>query len=175
MFVHVLFFSAFLCCVVRATSVVPLYIQPEASSQVQKYGFLTLEPGSAVYEPYKDAPFYTGKACLGVKENGHFQCFCYGDFLASSQEHFVVYSDDESLSSITHIDYFREPSKVSDSRVEVVKTVTKGPIPEFKKPVALVNNQVLEPEVEKSFLQKYWYYIVPALLMFMLSSSAPQE
>lgn len=173
MFLYMLF-TVFLSSVVSAASIVPLYIQPEASSQVQKYGFLTLDSGSAVYEPFKDAPFYTGKACIGIKQDGRFQCFSYGDLLPSSLEHFIVYTDD-SLTTITHIDYFREASKVSDSRVEVVNSVSKGPIPEFKKPVALVNNQVLEPEVEKSFIQKYWFYIVPALLMFMLSSSAPQE
>jgi ER membrane protein complex subunit 10 len=69
-----------------------------------------------------------------------------------------------------HISYVLKPSTSSEPVVKVVsdRTIPEGPTPKLNVPV-VVNPDGAPPveEVEKTFLQKYWVYLLPiAILLF---------
>ncbi|KAK7206306.1 hypothetical protein BZA70DRAFT_276262 [Myxozyma melibiosi] len=71
-----------------------------------------------------------------------------------------------------HIDYGRRhPSFPSTPEVNVVSPA-KGPVATLKAPV-IQGDKVVE-EDNRSFIQKYWMFIVPMLLVFMLGGGGGQ-
>ncbi|KAJ1826229.1 hypothetical protein LPJ56_002287 [Coemansia sp. RSA 2599] len=59
----------------------------------------------------------------------------------------------------------------------VVKRRVQGPSPELAMAanIDLSTGKEKEPEPQKSFLVKYWYYIVPIVLLLMLGGEEPQQ
>jgi len=96
--------------------------------------------------------------------------------------------------STTHeaynLDYFVSPvphdGSCPDSLVEARPVLSNTtvhvwqprlpPLPELRTPPPLTpQGEVVQPEPEQSFLQKYWMYMVGALLVMILAPSPPEE
>ncbi|KAG0001002.1 ER membrane protein complex subunit 10 [Entomortierella chlamydospora] len=56
-----------------------------------------------------------------------------------------------------------------------VATSEEGPKAHFVKAQAIKMDQTGKPEAEKTFLQKYWMYIVPVVLVMMLTGGEPEK
>ncbi|KAK9464691.1 hypothetical protein V1512DRAFT_267691 [Lipomyces arxii] len=68
---------------------------------------------------------------------------------------------------VWHIDYtYKLESSARAIEPVTVLPATRGAVAVLKKPVA----RTVVEEQEKSFIQKYWMFIVPMLLVFMLGS-----
>ncbi|KAJ2590487.1 hypothetical protein H4R99_007085 [Coemansia sp. RSA 1722] len=102
------------------------------------------------------------------------------------KETFVVHLSQDG--SLLHVDYSAGKSENCDksqtpvdspafSTSVVVKRRVQGPAPELAMAASIDMNtgKEKEPEPQKSFLAKYWYYIVPIVLMLMLSGEEPQK
>jgi hypothetical protein len=120
-----------------------------------------------------------GPLCVGLaNEHGDFECMS----VANIDEHGVVeltlYLDERE--TVRDIDYVEHSTTVSDGRYEnadvvsVVTSINDGPLPLLKEPVKLVNGHLQEREQEKTFLQKYWVFIVPIVLLTLVSSGGQQ-
>jgi hypothetical protein len=123
-----------------------------------------------------------GQVCIGIKDGkeGDFNCHALTVLRKDYVENYYLYLNDDY--SIQHIDVTTTKSSEDVNRltkqtvqVTMLKNVGKGPLPQVKRPIALVDNVVRVPEQPKSFLQKYWMYIVPVLLMFLLSGGTQEQ
>jgi hypothetical protein len=85
-------------------------------------------------------------------------------------EEITLYLSSDNV--VYHISYSLKPST---SQNTVVKVVTENSIPTTPDPVlnppVIVNpdGQPPVPEVEKTFLQKYWIYILPIIFILLTS------
>ncbi|KAJ1901540.1 hypothetical protein LPJ66_000714 [Kickxella alabastrina] len=105
---------------------------------------------------------------------------------ARPKEVFVVHA--ERNGALLHVDYAVGSLENCHSRTlvdvdgfdtqVVVRRRMQGPTPELAAAVSIDANTGSEkaPEVQKSFIMKYWYYIVPIVLMLLLTGEdAPQQ
>jgi hypothetical protein len=73
---------------------------------------------------------------------------------------------------VYHISYILKSSTSQDTIVKVIpdRLISEGPSPKLNSP-APVNPDGQPPveEVEKTFLQKYWVYLVPLVLLALTS------
>ena len=73
---------------------------------------------------------------------------------------------------VYHITYAIRPSSESTTVVNVIpdRSIAEGPNPVLNTPVVVnPDGQPSEEEVEKTFLQKYWMYILPIVILLMTS------
>ncbi|KAJ2869870.1 hypothetical protein FB639_004720 [Coemansia asiatica] len=102
------------------------------------------------------------------------------------KETFVVHmGQDDSLLHVHYSAGSSENCKNTQIPVEspafstsaVVKRRVQGPTPELAMAanIDLSTGKEKEPEPQKSFLVKYWYYIVPIVLLLMLGGEEPQQ
>jgi len=80
-----------------------------------------------------------------------------------------------SDNTVYHISYVVKPSSTADTTVKVVpdRSIQKGPEPVLAAPV-VVNPDGQPPvqEPEKTFIQKYWIYILPIIFILLTSGGA---
>ena len=77
-----------------------------------------------------------------------------------------------SDNSLYHISYFVKPSSAQNTFVNAIpdKAIPVGPDPILDDAVVVTaDGEAPKEEVEKTFLQKYWIYIIP--LVFILLTS----
>lgn len=109
-----------------------------------------------------------GKVCLSANITNH-DCFATTDSLNGKQ--FLVTLKDGAIDYLSLIQSKGNHQKV---RVEEIKNapqpiLTPNNIDNKNKKTARPQADAeTEPEVEKSFIQKYWTYIVPALIIFLV-------
>ena len=73
---------------------------------------------------------------------------------------------------VYHISYILTPSDEQSTVVKVIpdRSIPEGPNPILSTPVVVnPNGQPPEEEVEKTFLQKYWMYLLPIIILAMTS------
>jgi hypothetical protein len=85
-------------------------------------------------------------------------------------EEITLYLSSEN--TLYHISYVLKPATSQSTVVKVVsdKSIPEGPNPVLQRPV-IVNSdgQTPEEEVEKTFLQKYWVYLLPVVFILLTS------
>ncbi|ANB15064.1 hypothetical protein AWJ20_2684 [Sugiyamaella lignohabitans] len=163
---------------------IPLYLRTFESSALlpkaliqydtrshQTQLILSNEPRTASFE---------GDACLGVEnEAGEFKCLqlIKATGASSIPESFILQLSPsltgDLFQDVAGINYSIDPSLTES--VAVVKSAPKGPVPEVKEQIKLVDNKIPEPPVEKSFIQKYWMYILPVALMLLVSGGGGEQ
>ena len=83
-----------------------------------------------------------------------------------------------SQQHVYHVSYVVRPSSASETIVKVIpyETIPTGPEPILAPPV-VVNPEGQSPaeEVEKTFFQKYWIYLLPILLFLITSGAGAQQ
>lgn len=149
-------------------------IEGDTSSTTLR-GVITYDPEDlkdVQYEPNTNASPINGKACVGIEVSGKFNCMALSNFNDLSSDKIVVHLNRDN--SVNKLDYSRNPVS-GHNEASVIKGASKGPIPALKEPVRLVDNDVPKEEPPKSFLQKYWIYIVPPLIMLMVSGGGGAE
>ncbi|KAG5365664.1 hypothetical protein CJU89_0055 [Yarrowia sp. B02] len=153
---------ALLPSIVCATSILA---RPSDGSTVVTLGTIDLETPS-----FTSTSEFTGEACIGLNVAGSFVCHVLAQIDAGKAKDFTVETKD---GVITKINY----KKGLPAGEDTVITTTAQAAPEagIKEPVQLVNNEILKEEPEKTFIQKYWMYIVPILLLLLLGGGAPEE
>lgn len=85
-------------------------------------------------------------------------------------EEITLYLSSENV--LYHISYVLKPAASHSTVIKVVpeKFIQESPNPVLHPPVVVnADGQPPEEEVEKTFLQKYWIYIIP--LVFILLTS----
>lgn len=85
-------------------------------------------------------------------------------------EEITLYLSPDNI--VYHMSYVVKPSQSSDTIVKVItdNSIPSGPDPVLNPPVKVAaDGQPPAEEVEKTFLQKYWIYILP--LVFILLTS----
>ncbi|KAI9501936.1 hypothetical protein GGI25_000191 [Coemansia spiralis] len=100
------------------------------------------------------------------------------------EETFVVH---ENEGGVFHVDYDAgtgdnclEKNRYEDpawlTRV-VVNRQVDGPVPVLAAAASIdaSTGKEVQPEPQKSFLAKYWYYIIPIVLLLMLGGEEPQQ
>jgi ER membrane protein complex subunit 10 len=77
---------------------------------------------------------------------------------------------------VYHISYVLRPSPARDTLVTVIPyaALPNGPDPVLQPPAIVLPEGSPPPEPEKTFIQKYWVYIIP-LILILLTSGAGQE
>lgn len=73
---------------------------------------------------------------------------------------------------VYHISYVLIPSAEQSTIVKVIpdRSIPEGPNPILSTPVVVnPDGQPPEEEVEKTFLQKYWMYLLPIIILAMTS------
>ncbi|KAA8914420.1 hypothetical protein TRICI_002918 [Trichomonascus ciferrii] len=143
-------------------------IQPLGSTETILRGVISYDPedvGDVTYERTKQT--VSGKACVGIELSGKdFKCMALGNLNNTASDKIVVYLNKDN--SVRNLDY-----SVDDTdNVQVIRRDAKGPVPGMKEPIKLVDNEVPQEEPPKTFIQKYWMYIVPVVLMLMVSGGA---
>jgi len=76
---------------------------------------------------------------------------------------------------VYHISYIVKPSSSADTTVNVItdRSIPKAPEPVLSSPVVVnPDGQLPVQEPEKSFLQKYWIYILPIVFILFTSGGA---
>lgn len=147
-----------------------VWIQPLGSTETILRGVISYDPEDVKdvsYERTKQTVDVTGKACVGIEfVGGGFKCMALGSLNSTANDRIVVHLNEDN--TVRNLDY-----SVDDTdTVQVIKRDVKGPVPGMKEPIKLVDNEVPQEEAPKSFLQKYWMYIVPVVLMLMVSGGA---
>ncbi|KAJ2453910.1 hypothetical protein EV183_001866 [Coemansia sp. RSA 2336] len=101
------------------------------------------------------------------------------------EETFVIHALESG--SVFRIDYDAgSSSNCQNGRVEakpvtftrvIVKKRALGPVPRLNAAPAIdmSTGREKQPEPSKSFLAKYWYYIVPIVLLLMIGGEEPQQ
>ncbi|CAN6652626.1 hypothetical protein TRVA0_026S00430 [Trichomonascus vanleenenianus] len=161
----VFFILASLVC--GSSLTVPVLLQPAGSADVVTHGSITYDTsmGEARFSPESQEK-YTGKACIGIGfEGSDFECLAYGDVQPEAREEYTLHLNADG--KVIKLDYSRNLSAEGHA-VKIFKAAS-GPMPQVKQPIKLVNNEVPKEEPPKTFLQKYWMYIVPVVLMLMVS------
>lgn len=152
----------------------------------KEHAFATIEyaPGSKkATVQIEDIPETSGDICLGTASLPHHECFAYSNTLKRAQFH--IYLD--SSGNIDHL----AANSANEASVTVHPFVA-APVPNlnpesYRKKAAAqkvlqkkvitdedgeeveVEEEVVVPADERSFIQKYWMYIVPPLLLFMMA------
>ena len=74
---------------------------------------------------------------------------------------------------VYHISYVLKPASEQSTIVKVIpdRSIPEGPNPMLKTTPVVVtpDGQPPEEEVEKTFLQKYWMYILPIIILALTS------
>lgn len=155
---------------VALASNLKVLLQPLGSTETILRGVISYDPEDVkdvTYERTKNTADVTGKACVGIElPGGDFKCMALGNLNNTACDRIVVHLNEDN--TVRNIDY----SVDGIDSVQVIKRVSKGPVPGMKEPIKLVDNEVPQEEAPKSFLQKYWMYIVPVVLMLMVSGGA---
>ncbi|KAJ2526838.1 hypothetical protein EV175_007611, partial [Coemansia sp. RSA 1933] len=102
------------------------------------------------------------------------------------EETFVVHQTENG--DVFRVDYDAGNSencaRKSDSKNEpvvltraLVSTRLQGPAPKLAAAanIDMSTGKEVQPEPQKSFLAKYWYYLIPIVLMLMLGGEEPQQ
>ncbi|KAF9352380.1 ER membrane protein complex subunit 10 [Mortierella sp. AD094] len=95
------------------------------------------------------------------------------------QDHRVFAFDYYTTASKCENDHKREYTLKSLDQFKSIKvdlaTSEVGPKARFAKAQAIKIDQTGKPEVEKTFIQKYWVYIVPVVLMVLFTGGEPEK
>ncbi|KAK7060511.1 hypothetical protein VNI00_001276 [Paramarasmius palmivorus] len=112
---------------------------------------------------------------------------------SASSETIILHATDLAHASTPYaVDYFISPtphdgSCPSSSTAQVnnlatlnttvsIRTPRLPPLPELRTPPPLTpKGEPVKPEPEKSFLEKYWMYILAAVVALMMSGGPPEE
>lgn len=173
---------ALLCNVIAAgTKDIDILASPLNGGELERLGTVALDTSTleATYYKVQDATS-TGVRCVGTKnKSGEFSCMNVATIASNTVAEITLYLDiDEEVANLAYVEHLTANTNGDSyekvSSVEIIVSPHEGPKPELKEPVKLVNGQVQQPEQEKSFIQKYWIYIVPALLMMMVSGGGQQ-
>lgn len=171
--VRILLFCIFYC-ILRA--LLPLSVEDEHSvvlrsvdsEEVINYGVLKYISGKWVWNGEDGLDIDTSKVyCVGIEGDAELSCFNYKK-IKLNDEIVVSTGEDGSIDQLTVLSR-GEGKKLSQLHITSPSKGPKGP----------VNNKVVErtkegttvtvsTEKEKSFIQKYWMYIVPPLILFMV-------
>jgi hypothetical protein len=70
-----------------------------------------------------------------------------------------------------HISYFVKPSSTQNTIVKVIpdKAILVGPDPVLGETIVPKGETDAPEEVEKTFIQKYWIYIIPVVFILLTS------
>lgn len=158
-----------------ATAPVQLYAHSLETHELSiNLGVLTYNETSGSTQVI-DAPelpeFEEGDYCIGAEINGNFQCHSYAR-LEFPLRYELIISTKPKTGELISMSFRRAENEGIKS---IIKPAVPGAQPATKEAPKVVKNaegkEVLEEEEPpKSFIQKYWMYIVPALIMFMISS-----
>lgn len=161
----------------RSTSLeeIPIYVKPilGPESIPRLRGFIEYNKGSKAArfrraeDDFNDK--FTGVACLSLSDNAD-DCPSLIKIEPSIPESYYLDISPEGVISGV---YEKQP-ETKGTVIKVSQTLSVSG-PQVKAPIKLVDNKVPEPPVEKSFIQKYWIYIVPFLLMMMMSGNQQQQ
>ncbi|ODQ64407.1 hypothetical protein NADFUDRAFT_43404 [Nadsonia fulvescens var. elongata DSM 6958] len=116
---------------------------------------------------------YQGLACVGVTVQDHdesIRCRSLSKISRDSQTLLNLYIDEKG--AIANLDYLNAP----ETHVVLFKparSIRPGPKPLLKEPMVLVglkgpSGGQTAQEAPKSFIQKYWMFIVPGLLAYLI-------
>lgn len=133
-------------------------------------GLVTLGTVDLETPSFASVSDFSGEACIGLNVAGDFVCHVLAKIEAGRGKEFTVEAKD---GAVTRINY-RQGALAGEDTV-IISSVAAGPEAVAKPPVQIVNNEVLQDEPEKSFIQKYWMYIVPLILLMLLGGGAPDE
>ncbi|KAG0057456.1 hypothetical protein BGZ83_010024 [Gryganskiella cystojenkinii] len=76
--------------------------------------------------------------------------------------------DSQKQIAIENLDRFK------DLKVELT-TANQGPKARYNRAQAIKMDETGKPEVEKTFFQKYWVYILPMVLVFLFTGGEPEK
>lgn len=113
---------------------------------------------------------FSGEACIGLDVTGTFVCHVLAHIEAGKGKDFTVEAKDGVITNVN----FKKGLPAAQDTV-VIASAQAAPEAAIKEPVQLVNNEILKEEEDKSFIQKYWMYIVPILLLLLIGGGAPEE
>lgn len=154
---------ALLPSIVAATSILA---RPADGSPVVTLGTIDLDTPS-----FTSTSDFSGEACIGLNNvAGSFVCHVLAQIESGKGKEFTVETKDGVVSKIN----YKKGLPAAEDSVTIAQTQA-APEAAIKEPVQLVNNEILQDEPEKTFIQKYWMYIVPILLLLLLGGSAPEE
>lgn len=168
----------------RSTSLqeIPVYIRPltdESITKRQLRGFIefnTLTKAAQFRKSEDDFNSkFSGLACLSVEDDHPDDCSSLIKIDRLTTEAYLL--DITAEGKILGV-YERQnhKSEATDSSSSVqVSQVLSVSSPRVRAPIKLVDNKVPEQPVEKTFIQKYWIYIVPFLLLMMVQSGQQQQ
>ncbi|CAG8611335.1 9034_t:CDS:2, partial [Paraglomus occultum] len=98
------------------------------------------------------------------------------------EDEIIIHLD--SSNNLYHFDYYTavdhcNGTEMDDARfkttVQTIKSIP-GPRPKLHGPVPVAEDgTVIGPPPEKSFIQKYWVYILPLILIMLVNSAPPEE
>lgn len=156
---------------VMAVAAVDILVQPIGSAKTEVLGHVTLDPEPSYQRALSG---FEGPACVGVntKDNG-FECSVLTTIADEGDERIVLHLN--PLGEPMRVDYSHNTTSKHGNKVTVVNWPPHGPEPLLKKPVPMKDNKVVEPEPQKSFIQKYWMYIVPFLLLMLVSGGGGEQ
>jgi hypothetical protein len=150
----------------------PIHIQPlDQQLEIIQKGIIDYDAdtNSGSFQQLNE---FTGRACIGIVTDGMFNCVTLADIKGRAK--YIVHLN--SKQELVNLDYV--PSVGDDEVVNdevVIAGIQRGPLPDLKEPLKLVDNKIPEPPVEKSLLQKYWIYLVPLVLMLVVSGGSEQQ
>ncbi|AOW06278.1 hypothetical protein B0I72DRAFT_139002 [Yarrowia lipolytica] len=153
---------ALLPSIVAATSILA---RPADGSAVVTLGTIDLDTPS-----FTSTSDFAGEACIGLNVAGDFVCHVLAQIEADKGKEFTIEAKDGVITKIN----FKKGLPAAEDTVTIT-TAQAAPEAAIKEPVQLVNNEILKDEPEKTFIQKYWMYIVPILLLLLLGGGAPEE
>ena len=85
-------------------------------------------------------------------------------------EEITLYVSSDNV--VYHISYVLKPSASKQTLIKVIpdRLIPNGPTPKLNSPVVFnPDGQPPVEEVEKTFLQKYWIYLIPVVLLALTS------
>lgn len=150
-----------------------LYYKPLELEEPHKLGTIRYNCLDASAEFVQDHRIVSeGLASIGFEDStGNIYYSALGQLDSKRQKNLILHIANDH---VFKVDYNLEDT-VDDSNgfhVVVQPGPAKGPQPAIEAPIKLVNNKLPEPEEEKSLIQKYWFYVIPLVLMLLVSGGA---
>jgi hypothetical protein len=149
-----------------------IYYKPVDSGKPGKLGLIKYDSLDNRADFVQDANSvdFKGLASIGFENDSGIHYSAFGQLDSELPKDFIVHLIDDRVFKVDYA--LGEPGTSPASSNVYIALPAKGPQPPIKEPIKLVGNKVPEPEPEKTFLQKYWYYIVPIVLMTLVSGGA---
>lgn len=113
--------------------------------------------------------FEDGQYCVGADILGSSKCHCY-TYLTYPLHHHLTVTIKPKTGELVALSLVKGLGKGISSSIKSIAPGASIPIEQYTAQDA-IKPEEKELVDDRSFIQKYWFYIVPALLLFMSQSS----